>query len=442
MRDAKEVLRLAEEGGVRFVLLQFTDILGVLKNVAIPVEQLPSALNGEIMFDGSSVHGFARIEESDMMLMPDPATFALLPWRASEKGNTARLICDILTPEGDPFPGCPRTALKRVMAEAETLGFSLNAGPEAEFFMFHYDEAGKPSLLTHDQAGYFDMAPVDKGKDARRDIVIMLQEIGFNVEASHHEVAPAQHEIDFRYADALSTADNIVTFKTVVRSVANLHGLHATFMPKPIAGIAGSGMHIHQSLFRGDENDFYDATAERQLSRTCMHYMGGVLKHARGFTAVTNPLINSYKRLVPGYEAPVYVAWSEKNRSPLIRIPARRGVGTRIELRSPDPSCNPYLAMAVTLKAGLEGIKKGIEPPPPVSSNIYHMTDRERRRLQIASLPANLNEALNELLADEVIHEALGEHILSRFIDAKRLEIANYRLQVHQWELDHYLGVH
>jgi glutamine synthetase len=437
-----EVLMLAKEKRVRFVLLQFSDILGVLKNVAIPVEQLPAALDGEIMFDGSSVHGFARIEESDMMLLPDPSTFAILPWRSSERGGTARLICDILTPDGEAFSGCPRNALKNVIKEAADMGFTMMAGPEAEFFMFHYDEHGQPSLRTHDEGGYFDLAPVDKGKDARREIVIALQDIGFDVEASHHEVAPAQHEIDFRYADALTTADNIITFKTVVRSIASLNGLHATFMPKPITGLAGSGMHIHQSLFRDNENSFYDPSAERKLSKTCLYYMGGLLKHARGFTAITNPLINSYKRLVPGYEAPVYVAWSERNRSPLIRIPARRGSGTRLELRSPDPSCNPYLALAVTLKAGLEGIKQRIEPPPPVSSNIYHMTERERRRLSISALPASLEESLQELLADRVVREALGEHILNRFVDAKQLEIENYRTQVHQWELDHYLGVH
>ncbi len=441
-RTKEEVLQLAEEQNVRFVLLQFTDILGVLKNVAIPVEQLPAALDGEIMFDGSSVHGFVRIEESDMLLRPDPSTYVMFPWRTSDQGNTARLICDIYTPEGEPFAGCPRTALKRAIALAARMGYELNAGPEAEFFMFHYDEDGKPSLRTHDQGSYFDLAPVDKGKDARRDIVIALQDVGFEVEASHHEVAPAQHEIDFRYAEALITADNIVTFKTVVRSIANANGLHATFMPKPIAGINGSGMHIHQSLFSEGRNAFYDPAAEHQLSPLCMSYLAGLLEHARGFTAITNPLINSYKRLVPGFEAPVYIAWSERNRSPLIRVPARRGNGTRVELRNPDPSCNPYLAMAVTLTAGLDGITRGLVPPKPVNLNIYNMTERERRRYKIDSLPGSLEEALGELLRDEVIQKALGEHILSRFVDAKRIEADVYRTQVHQWELDQYLATH
>lgn len=440
--DSKQqVLELAAELNVRFVLLQFTDILGVVKNVAIPVEQLEKALNGETMFDGSSVHGFMRIEESDMFLRADPATFAVLPWGDSGRGSTARLICDIYTPDGEPFEGCPRHALKRVIARAAELGYTMNAGPEAEFFMFHLDAEGKPSLRTHDQGSYFDLAPIDKGKDARREIVISLQDIGFEVEASHHEVAPAQHEIDFRYADALTTADNLITFKTVVRTAAYQHGLHVTFMPKPIAGIAGSGMHIHQSLFHSGQNAFFDQDAEYQLSDLCRHYLAGLLAHARGFTAVTNPLINSYKRLVPGYEAPVYIAWSERNRSPLVRIPAARGAGTRLELRSPDPACNPYLALAVTLQAGLDGIAQRLEPPKPVNQNIYHMSERDRRRFRIDNLPGTLEEAVAELERDEVIQAALGEHILQHFLEAKRVEAEVYRTQVHQWELDQYLGV-
>ena len=434
---------MAREQRVRFVLLQFTDILGVLKSVAIPVEQLPAALAGEIMFDGSSVMGFARIEESDMMLMPDPSTYALLRWPNPQGGDaTARLICDILTVAGDPFAGCPRQALKRVVARAESMGYVMNAGPEAEFFLFHCDEEGQPSLITHDQGGYFDLAPLDQGKSARRDMVIALQDMGFAVEAAHHEVAPAQHEIDFRYADALSTADRIVTFKTVVRSVAQSHRLHATFMPKPVRGVNGSGMHLHQSLYRGGENAFYSPGERWQLSDTCLHYLAGLMKHAMGFTAITNPLVNSYKRLVPGYEAPVYVAWSERNRSPLIRIPARRGEGTRVELRSPDPSSNPYLALAATLAAGLDGIERCLEAPRPVDGNIYRMTDRERRRLGIVALPSSLEEALYHLEQDPLMRQALGDHIFESFIHAKRLELEDYSLEVHPWELDHYLAVY
>ncbi|MEW6308998.1 MAG: type I glutamate--ammonia ligase [Bacillota bacterium] len=440
-KTKEDVLRLAEAQEIRFILLQFTDILGVMKNVAIPVEQLPKALDGQILFDGSSVHGFVRIEESDMLLSPDPETYVALPWHNTDRGNTARLICDIQTPEGGAFGGCPRTALKRVIAEAAQLGYVMNAGPEAEFFMFHLDADGRPTVKTHDKGGYFDLSPVDLGEQARRDMVITLQDIGFEVEASHHEVAEGQHELDFRYADALTAADSIITLKLVVRTVAMQHGLHATFIPKPIFGIAGSGMHVHQSLFKKDRNMFHDPKAEHGLSDVCLKYMGGLLHHARGFTAITNPLVNSYKRLVPGYEAPVYIAWSERNRSPLIRIPARRGIGTRVELRSPDPSCNPYLAMAVMLKAGLDGIKKGIQPPPPVNRNIYQMDAAERRQLGIASLPGSLEEALAELLADQVIQEALGEHILSQFVNAKRIESDVYRTQVHQWELDQYLWV-
>ncbi len=441
-KDKDDVLRLADAEKIRFVLLQFTDILGTLKSVAIPVERLPQALDGQIMFDGSSVHGFARIEESDMFLMPDPRTYVSFSWRDTDRGNTARLICDIYDPDGRPFEGCVRHALKRVMAEARDMGYVMNAGPEAEFFLFHCDDAGRPSLHTHDQGSYFDMSPIDKGKDIRRDMLIALQDVGMEVEASHHEVAPAQHEIGFRYADALDTADNIVTFKTVIRSIANINGLHVTFMPKPITGINGSGMHIHQSLFAGAENVFFDPAAQDQLSEICHYYMGGQLEHARGFTAITNPLVNSYKRLVPGYEAPVFIAWSERNRSPLIRVPARRGVGTRVELRSPDPSCNPYLAMAVTLKAGLDGIERKISSPEPCNLNIYELSEEDRRRYGIGSLPGNLEEALDELLKDEVIQQALGEHILERFVDAKQMEADVYATQVHPWELDQYLAVY
>jgi len=440
-RTAEDVLRLCEELKVRFVRLQFSDILGITKNVAIPVDQVEKALEGQLLFDGSSIHGFVRIEESDMLLRADPSTFTLFPWKSSEEATTARLICDVLNPDGTPFAGCPRTALKRVIERAQAMGYTMYAGPEAEFFLFHLDADGRPTTKTHDQGGYFDLAPVDLGETARQDMVIALEEMGFEIEASHHEVAPAQHEIDFRYADALTTADNILTFKVVVRTIAKQHGLHATFMPKPVHGIAGSGMHTHQSLFVGDKNAFYDPEAPDGLSHIFLNYIAGLLEHARGFTAITNPLVNSYKRLVPGYEAPVNVAWSMRNRSPLIRVPARRGLSTRCELRSPDPSANPYLALAVMLAAGLDGIKRDLEPPPPVSRNVYEMTDRERRELGIASLPATLEEALDELEKDEVIREALGQHIFEYFVNAKRIEAEVYRTEVHQWELDQYLAV-
>lgn len=440
-RTKEDVLKLAEEQRVRFILLQFTDILGVIKSVAIPVEQLPKALDGQILFDGSSVHGFVRIEESDMLLKPDPATYVAFPWLSGARENTARLICDIYTPNDEPFAGCPRLTLKRAIAEAKSLGYTMNAGIEAEFFLFQLDEHGRPTVKTQDQGSYFDLSPVDTGESARRDTVIALQDVGFEIEASHHEVGPAQHEIDTRYAEVLTAADDAMTLRLVVRTIALQHNLHATFMPKPIHGIPGSGMHTHQSLFRGDVNAFYDKDGQYGLSDVCLSYLAGLLKHARGYTAITNPLVNSYKRLVPGYEAPVYVAWSERNRSPLVRVPARRGIGTRLELRSPDPSCNPYLALAVTLQAGLDGVKNKMAPPPPVNRNIYEMDPEERRALGIGSLPGSLEEAIDELLRDEVVCAALGDHIVSRFVDAKRIETNVYRTQVHQWELDQYLRV-
>ncbi|HHY46922.1 MAG TPA: type I glutamate--ammonia ligase [Firmicutes bacterium] len=436
----EDVLKQAREHDVKFIHLQFTDITGVLKNVAIPVEQLEAALDGELMFDGSSIEGFVRIEESDMYLRPDPSTFAIFPWTVGN-GTVGRLMCDIYNPDGTPFEGCPRHALKKVLAEAKELGFTMMAGPEPEFFLFNRDETGRPTTNTYDGAGYFDLSPVDLGEEARRDMVLALQSMGFEIEASHHEVAPAQHEIDFRYADGLKTADNIATFKFVVRVVAQRHGLNATFMPKPVFGVNGSGMHTHQSLFRGDENAFYDPNGRNQLSDVALYYVGGLMKHARAFTAITNPTVNSYKRLVPGYEAPCYIAWSERNRSPLVRVPAARGKKTRIELRSPDPSCNPYLALAVMLKAGLDGIKNKILPPEPVNKNIYALSPAERKEAGIESLPGSLAEALDELENDPVILEALGPHISQRFVEAKRIEWDIYRTQVHKWEIDQYLMV-
>lgn len=435
------VLQKAVDLKVKFVKLQFTDIFGTTKNVAIPVEQLEKALDGDIMFDGSSIEGFVRIEESDMYLKPDLNTFTLIPWN-SEYGNIARLICDIYGPDGKPFAGDPRNVLKNVMKEAEEMGFSMNAGPEAEFYLFERDTNGRFSTITEDKGGYFDLSPVDMGDEVRRAMVTQLQSMGFEIEASHHEVGEGQHEIDFKYNNALTTADNVVTFKFVVRKVAMDYGLHATFMPKPMFGKAGSGMHVHQSLFKKNKNAFYDENAQYQLSKTALNYIGGLLAHARGYAAITNPLVNSYKRLVPGYEAPVYIAWSEKNRSPLVRIPARRGVGTRAELRCPDPACNPYLAFAVTLKAGLDGIKKKIDPGDPVNLNIYHLTEDQKRDLGIKNLPASLSEALDELQTDEVIKEALGEHVYEYYMRAKRIEWDEYRTQVHNWEVDRYLATY
>ena len=434
-----DILKLAKEENVRFIRLQFTDLFGTLKNVEIPVSQLPKALDNKIMFDGSSIEGFVRIEESDMYLYPDPDTWVVFPWSAKE-GRVARLICDVYLPDGTPFPGDPRGILKRVLKEAQDLGFTtMNVGSEPEFFLFKLDENGRPTMELNDKGGYFDLAPVDLGENCRRDIVLTLDQMGFEVEASHHEVAPGQHEIDFKYADAVTAADNIITFKLVVKNIARQHGLHATFMPKPIFGVNGSGMHTHLSLFVGDKNAFYDETDELGLSQVARHFLAGILKHARGFTAITNPTVNSYKRLVPGYEAPVYVAWSVQNRSPLVRIPASRGQSTRIEVRSPDPSCNPYLALAVMLKAGLDGIKNKLPLPPAVDRNIYVMSEAERRDLGIDSLPGTLQEALECLKQDPVICEALGEHALTHFIEAKEIEWNLFCVQVHPWEREQYL---
>ncbi|MBO8128802.1 MAG: type I glutamate--ammonia ligase [Peptococcaceae bacterium] len=428
----------ARQLGVKFVRLQFTDVLGVLKNVAIPVEQLEKALDGELMFDGSSIHGFTRIHESDMYLRPDPNTFTIFPWRPRD-GAVARLICDVYNPDGSPFAGCPRQTLRRVLAEAKKMGYTMYVGPELEFFLFHVDNEGRPLLETHDQAGYFDLAPVDKGENARREIVMALEEMGFEIEMSHHEVAPGQHEIDFKYSDALDCADKIVTFKFVVRTIAQRHGLHATFMPKPVFGINGSGMHTNQSLFKNGENAFYDPSTPDQLSQECYYYVGGLLKHARALTAVTNSTVNSYKRLVPGYEAPVYLAWAQANRSALIRIPAKRGLSTRVELRNPDPSCNPYLALAAMLAAGLDGIKNKIQPPKQSEMDIYHLTTEQREEMGIPSLPGSLKEALDELKQDQVIINALGDHVFEKFVEAKTQEWDCYRMQVHEWEVREYL---
>ena len=434
----KDVLELAAKLDVRSMRLQFTDILGINKNVEIPASQFEKALSGDIMFDGSSIEGFVRIEESDMLLTPDLTTFQVFPW-GDPQSRIGRVICDVNLADGSPFAGDPRGTLKRVLAKASAMGFTMNAGMEAEFFLFRPTAEGAPSTVTHDVGGYFDLAPADLGEDARRSMVDVLEQMGFEVEASHHEVAHGQHEIDFRYADALVTADNIATFRFVVKHVAQQFGLIASFMPKPIYGQNGSGMHTHQSLFRGKDNAFWDAKAEWQLSKTALHYIGGLLRHARGMAAITNPLVNSYKRLVPGYEAPVNVAWSMRNRSPLIRVPERRGLGTRIELRMPDPAANPYLALAVMLASGLDGVETEADYREPVNENIWEMSYREKRRLRIDDLPHDLNEALDELEKDDVIIAALGEHVTRHFVEAKRQEWREYITQVSQWELDNYL---
>ncbi len=442
MTTRAEILRIVKKENVRFLRLQFTDITGVLKNVEVPASQFGKALDGEIMFDGSSIDGFVRIEESDMLLVPDLGTFIVNPWTNPDGTKVARLICDIHRPDGGPFAGCPRGALKRQTALAKEKGYTMVVGPEAEFFLFQKDADGKTLVETHDVGGYFDLTPVDQGEQCRRDIVVMLESMGFEVEAAHHEVAPGQHEVDFKYAEAVSCADNVATFKFVVRRVAQDHGLHATFMPKPIFGINGSGMHVNQSLLRGTKNAFYAPRKPWQLSAVALSYVAGILNHAKAFVAVTNPLVNSYKRLVPGYEAPTNIAWSEKNRSPLVRIPAKRGMSTRCEVRVPDPSCNPYLAFAVMLASGLDGVARKLDAGEPVNKNIFAMSQREKRRLKIEELPTDLSSALDNLEKDKVLHQALGDHIFEHFLLAKRQEWHDYLAHVHPWELERYLHQH
>lgn len=434
-----QILQKVKEENVRFIRLQFSDLFGQIKNVEIPVNQLEKALDNKMMFDGSSIEGFVRIEESDMYLYPDLETFVIFPWTA-EKGKVARFICDIYHPDGTPFEGDPRNNLKRVLAEMKELGFTdFNVGPEPEFFLFKLNEKEEPTLELNDNGGYFDLAPTDLGENCRRDIVLELEEMGFDIEASHHEVAPGQHEIDFKYQNALKACDDIQTFKLVVKTIARKHGLHATFMAKPLFGVNGSGMHSNLSLFKGGENSFYDKDGDSMLSETARQFIAGIMKHATSFTAITNPTVNSYKRLVPGYEAPCYVAWSARNRSPLIRIPASRGLSTRVEVRSVDPSANPYLAMAVLLAAGLDGIKNGLTPPAPIDRNIYGMSKEERVENGIVDLPSTLAEAIENLKADPVITNALGEHLLTHFIEAKEIEWDLFRTTVHPWEREQYM---
>lgn len=440
MRDCtrEDIVRLVKEEDVEFIRLQFTDMFGQLKNIAITANQLERALDNRCMFDGSSIDGFVGIEESDMYLHPDLSTLEIFPWRP-QQGKVARMICDIYRPDGSPFEGDPRYVLRRAIREAEEMGYTFEVGPECEFFLFDTDENAMPTTQTREQASYFDIAPLDGGENARREIVMTLEEMGLIIEASHHEIAPAQHEIDFRYAEALEAADNIMTFKLAVRTIAKRHGLHATFMPKPKFGVNGSGMHINMSLHRNGQNIFEDRKDPNGLSREAYYFIGGIMKHIKGMAAVTNQLVNSYKRLVPGYAAPVYIAWSNTNRTPLIRIPADRGSNTRIELRSPDSAANPYLTLAVCLKAGLDGIAGKIQPPPGVDSNIYTMPEAERHRLGIENLPGTLIEAVEELKKDPFILDVLGKHVAEKYIAAKEKEWQEYRAFVSQWEIEKYL---
>ncbi|NUB93292.1 type I glutamate--ammonia ligase [Haloterrigena sp. SYSU A121-1] len=435
------VLDEIEEKDVDFLRLQFTDILGTVKNVSVPARQAEKAFSEGIYFDGSSIEGFVRIQESDMRLVPDPDTFAILPWRQKEGSAAARMICDVYnTSTGEPFEGDPRRVLKNALERAEDLGYEVNAAPEPEFFLFEEDEEGRATTKTNDAGGYFDLAPKDLASDVRRDIIYGLEDMGFEIEASHHEVAEGQHEINFEYDDALATADNVATFRTVVRAIAAQHDLHATFMPKPIPKINGSGMHTHFSLFEDGENAFHDEDDEFNLSDEAHSFLAGILEHAPAITAVANPTVNSYKRLVPGYEAPVYVAWSDRNRSALIRKPAARTpAASRVELRSPDPSCNPYLAFAVMIHAGLDGIEKDLECPDPVRENIYEFDEQKREEYGIETLPSNLGEAVEALEEDEAIYSALGEHVAPKFVEAKSQEFEEYLVDVSQWELDRYL---
>lgn len=440
--DKREVLNIVKERNVVFIRLQFCDIFGIPKNVEIPSSELEVVLDNGILFDGSAIEGFVRIQESDMLLFPDPNTFTILPWTV-EGGTVARIICDVLNPDGTPFLGDPRYILKREMEKVKKeYGYILNAGPEAEFFIFKTDGQGKPTTITHDHGSYFDLLPRDLGEKVREEIVTTLKEMGFEVETAHHEVSEGQHEIDFRYNDALKTADNVITFKLVTKTIAIKNGLHATFMPKPVFGINGSGMHTHLSLFKNGDNIFYDKKGKYELSNEALWFIGGILKHAKGITFITNPTVNSYKRIVPGYEAPVYISWALRNRSALIRVPAATGKGRRIEFRSPDPSCNPYLAFTVILAAGMDGIKNRIDPGEPTNMDIYSLSNEDRKNLGIESLPGSLIEAMEEFLKDDVLKSSLSEHIIDKLVEAKKEEWDSFRISVTDWELNRYLEIY
>lgn len=435
----QKILNVAQSEDVEFIRLQFTDLFGTLKNVAITKSQLAKALDNKIMFDGSSIEGFARIEESDMYLYPDYDTFEILPFRPHQ-GKVARMICDVYKPDGTQLENDPRFILKMVIGAAAEMGYKFNVGPECEFFLFHTDDNGNPTTISHEKGSYFDLGPTDLGENARRDIVLNLEEMGFEVEASHHEVAPAQHEIDFRYGEALETADKIMTYKLTVKTIAKRHGLYASFMPKPKYGVCGSGMHINMSLSDMEGNNiFANPDDPNGLSKEAYSFIAGIMEHMRSMTAITNPIVNSYKRLVPGFEAPTYIAWSATNRSPLVRVPASRGAGTRVELRCPDCACNPYLAIAVCLAAGLDGIKRGLTPPESVQKDIYEMTEQERAEAGIGNLPSNLYEAIQEMKKSEFVKKVLGEEVFNKYIRAKSEEWDEYTSQVTDWEIDRYL---
>jgi glutamine synthetase len=434
------ILKLVKEHDVKFIWLWFTDILGMLKSFAITVEELEGALEDGMGFDGSSIEGFARIDESDMVALPDPDTFQLVPWQPREHRAAGRMFCDVLKPGGEPFEGDPRHVLKRNLKRAADMGYTYYVGPELEYFYFR-DSMGTEPL---DAGGYFDMTTLDAATDLRRETVLALEEMGIGVEYSHHEVAPSQHEIDMRYTDALTMADNVMTYRLVVKQIALRHEVYATFMPKPVFGVNGSGMHVHQSLFKEGKNAFFDPKDSYHLSQTAKCYIAGLLKHAPEITAVTNQWVNSYKRLVPGYEAPVYLSWARRNRSDLIRVPEYkpgREKATRVEFRSPDPACNPYLAFSVMLAAGLEGIEKGYEAPEPVEENVYEMTDKERERRGIGTLPPDLLEAINLTENSDVVRRALGEHVFDAFIRNKKIEWDQYRTQVTEYEIKRYLPI-
>jgi glutamine synthetase len=438
-RDKKDVLDLVEKNNVKFIRLWFTDILGQLKSFAITSEELEGAFDEGMGFDGSSIKGFARIDESDMIAKPDPSTFQIVPWRPKEQA-VARMYCDILNPDGTPYEGDPRYALKRNLERLKEKGYTLYLGPELEFFYFK-DDKGTEVL---DKGGYFDLTTLDAASDLRRETVLTLETMGIKVEYSHHEVAPSQHEIDLKYADALTMADNVMTYRVVVKEVASNYGCYATFMPKPMFGQNGSGMHTHQSLFKGDKNAFFDAKDKFYLSDIAKKYIAGLLKHAPEITAVANQWVNSYKRLVPGYEAPVYIAWARRNRSALVRVPMYKPgkeKATRIELRSPDPACNPYLAFSVMLAAGLEGIENNYELSEPVEKDIYHLSEEDRQELGIKALPGSLIEAIEIAEKSQVVRKALGDHIFNNFIENKKIEWDNYRIKIHPYEIDRYLPI-
>ncbi|PIP48612.1 MAG: type I glutamate--ammonia ligase [Chloroflexi bacterium CG07_land_8_20_14_0_80_45_17] len=437
--EAKEyVLKTAKEQDIKFIRLWFTDILGFLKSFSITFRELEGALEMGSGFDGSSIQGFVRIDESDMIALPDPATFQILPWHSAEHQSVARMFCDICWPGGQPFEGDPKYVLKRNLLKTMDMGYTFYVGPELEYFYFQNSE----TTQFLDQGGYFDLTPPDIATDLRRETILILEEMGIGVEYSHHEVAPSQHEIDLRYTDALTMADNVMTYKLVVKQVAQNHGVYATFMPKPVLGVNGSGMHVHMSLFKGDRNAFFDNNDPHHLSKLAKHFAAGLLKHAPEITSVTNQWVNSYKRLLPGYEAPVYITWAPRNRADLIRIPEYqpgKEAATRIELRSPDPACNPYLAFSVILAAGLEGIEKGYEPPPPLERNVFEMTEKEREEKGIGTLPGNLYEAIKLTENSELVKKALGKHVFDTFIENKKVEWERYCSQVTDYELKQYL---